>query len=40
MLQAIWVLGLMESWFCIWNDLANPKTGLNLVPKPAQVPRR
>jgi hypothetical protein len=33
----------MESWFCIWDDLlrlfaiarvANPKTGLNLAPKP------
>jgi hypothetical protein len=23
----------MESWFCIWDDLANPKIGLNLVPK-------
>jgi hypothetical protein len=22
----------MESWFCIWDDLANPKIGLNLVP--------
>jgi len=21
----------MEKWFCIWNDLANPKIGLNLV---------
>ncbi|PJJ07733.1 hypothetical protein CLU83_0933 [Flavobacterium sp. 1] len=31
-LQAIWVLGLMERWFCIWDDLANPKIGLNLVP--------
>ncbi|SNB37438.1 hypothetical protein NO098_350075 [Flavobacterium psychrophilum] len=28
----IGVLGLMESWFCIWDDLANPKIGLNLVP--------
>ena len=24
----------MESWFCIWSDLANPKIGLNLVPNP------
>jgi hypothetical protein len=24
----------MESWFCIWDDLANPKIGLNLVPNP------
>jgi hypothetical protein len=22
--------GLIESWFCIWADLANPKIGLNL----------
>jgi hypothetical protein len=21
----------MKSWFCIWNDLVNPKNGLNLV---------
>jgi hypothetical protein len=27
-------LGLMERWFCIWDDLANPKIGLNLVQKP------
>jgi hypothetical protein len=20
----------MESWFCVWDDLANPKIGLNL----------
>jgi hypothetical protein len=24
----------MERWFCIWDDLANPKIGLNLVPNP------
>jgi len=30
----IWVIGLMKSWFCIWNDLANPKNGLNLVQNP------
>jgi hypothetical protein len=24
----------MESWFCIWDDLANPNNGLNLVPNP------
>ncbi|GAW89761.1 hypothetical protein NO004_520040 [Flavobacterium psychrophilum] len=30
----IGVLGLMESWFCIWDDLANPKIGLNLFPNP------
>ena len=28
--------GLMESWFCICNDLANPNNGLNLVPNPLQ----
>ncbi len=33
-LQRIWAIGLMESWFCIWDDLANPKNGLNLVPNP------
>jgi hypothetical protein len=33
-LQRIWAIGLMESWFCIWDDLANPKIGLNLVPNP------
>ncbi|SDZ58816.1 hypothetical protein SAMN05444397_109219 [Flavobacterium aquidurense] len=27
-------LGLMERWFCTWDDLANPKIGLNLVPNP------
>jgi hypothetical protein len=27
-------LGLMESWFCIWDHLANPKIELNLVPNP------
>jgi hypothetical protein len=26
----------MEKWFCIWNDLANPKNGLNLVPNLAK----
>jgi biotin synthase-like enzyme len=35
----------MKKWFCTWNDLlrlfaiarvANPKTGLNLIPKPEQ----
>jgi hypothetical protein len=25
-------IGLMGYWFCIWDDLANPKNGLNLVP--------
>jgi hypothetical protein len=41
-LQRIWALGLMEKWFCIWDDLlrlfaisrvANPKIRINLVPK-------
>jgi len=27
-------LGLMEKWSCIWDDLPNPKIGLNLVPNP------
>jgi hypothetical protein len=40
-LQRIWAFGLMEKWFCIWDDLlrlfaitqvANPNSGLNLVP--------
>jgi len=30
----------MKSWLSIWNDLANSKIGLNLVPKPAVVPER
>ena len=34
MLQAIWAIGLMKSWFCIWDDLANPKNRLNLVQNP------
>jgi hypothetical protein len=25
---------LKENWFFIWDDLANPKIGLNLVPNP------
>ena len=33
-LQRIWAFGLMEKWSCIWDDLANPKIGLNLVPNP------
>ncbi len=33
-LQRIWAISLMESWFCIWDDLANPKVRLNLVPNP------
>jgi hypothetical protein len=27
-------IDLIESWFCIWNDFANPNNGLNLVPNP------
>jgi hypothetical protein len=34
LLQGIWAIGLMESWFCICDDLANPKIGFNLVPNP------
>ena len=30
----------MEKWSCIWDDLANPKIGLNLVPNPLVVPER
>jgi hypothetical protein len=33
-LQRIWAIGLMGKWFRIWNNLANPKIGLNLVPNP------
>jgi len=33
-LQRIWALGLIEKWFCIWDDLENPKIGLNLIPNP------
>jgi hypothetical protein len=33
-LQRTWVIDLMESWFCIWNDLVNPNNGLNLVINP------
>jgi hypothetical protein len=34
LLQRIWATGLMGSWFYIWDDWANPKIGLNLVPNP------
>ena len=27
LLQQIWTIGLMENWFCIWGDLANPNNG-------------
>jgi hypothetical protein len=37
LLQRIWAIDLMESWFCIWDDLANPKIGLNLVPNTLEV---
>jgi len=33
-LQLICAFGLMKDWFCIWDDLANPNNGLNLVPNP------
>ena len=29
----MWAIGLMERWFYIWDDLANPKNGLNLLCK-------
>ena len=25
-------IALIENWFYIWDDLANPKIGFNLVP--------
>lgn len=28
----IWAIGLIGSWFRILDDLANPRTRLNLVP--------
>jgi hypothetical protein len=31
-LQAIWGFGLIEKWFCVWDDFANPKNRLSLVP--------
>jgi hypothetical protein len=34
MLERIWALGLMKRWFCIWDDLANPKIGLNIIINP------
>lgn len=33
-IQRIWAIDLIESWCGIWDDLANPKIGLNLVPNP------
>jgi hypothetical protein len=33
-LQWIWAIDLMENWFCIWDELANPNNGINLVPNP------
>lgn len=32
LLQRISAIGLMESWFIIWDELANTRIGLNLVP--------
>jgi hypothetical protein len=37
MLQRIWAFGLMERWFCIWDDLANPN---NLLCKSKGSTRR
>ena len=34
LLQRIWAIGLIESWFCIWEYLANPKLMLYLTPNP------
>nr|WP_315158916.1 hypothetical protein [uncultured Flavobacterium sp.] len=34
--QRIWAIGLIESWLCIGDDLANPKIELNLVSNPMQ----
>lgn len=34
LLQRIYAIGLMDSLFCVWNDLKNPKIGLNLIPNP------
>ena len=34
LLQRIWAIGLIERWFCTWDDLANPNNWLNLVPNP------
>ncbi|WP_124019284.1 hypothetical protein [Flavobacterium sp. A45] len=33
-LQRILAFGLMGKWSCIWDDLANPNIGLNLIPNP------
>ena len=40
LLQRIWAIGLMGSWFCIWQFSDNRKINLNLEPKPAVVPER
>jgi hypothetical protein len=46
--QRIWAIGLMESLFCVWDDLlrlfatarvANPKIGLRLVLNLAKSPK-
>lgn len=34
LVQRIWAIASIESFFCILNDLANPKNGLNLVLNP------
>lgn len=31
LLQQIWAMGLMVSWFCILDDFVNPNNDLNLV---------
>jgi hypothetical protein len=32
MLQRIWAIGLMEKWFCICENLVNPKDNADLDP--------
>lgn len=34
LLQQIWAIGSIEIWFGIWDDLASPKIGVTLEPKP------
>ena len=31
LLQRIWVIGLMESWFCIWDDCSTSSLSLVLL---------
>jgi hypothetical protein len=40
LLQRIWAIGLMESWFCIWDDLANPLKYQNDVRHFARTKRK